>query len=312
MRALVTGGAGFIGSTVVDGLLAHDHEVLVVDDLSSGSLGNLEEARRESRIGFHRFDICSEGLRELIFQSKPEAVLHIAAQASVVRSVHDPLLDARINIMGLLNVLEGCVAADVRKVVFASSGGTIYGPQDELPVKETAIGRPASPYGITKRAAEDYLRYYRDEHGLDFISLALANVYGPRQDPHGEAGVVAIFCSKVLAGEQATIFGTGEFTRDFVFVEDVAHAFVLACDKGTAETVNIGTGVQTSIEELHRLVAEACGFDGEPAYGPERPGDIPHSALDPRKARKVLGWEPWTPAAEGVKRTVDWFRTRSV
>ncbi len=308
MRVLVTGGAGFIGSTVVDLLVAHGHEVAVVDDLSSGKLANLEDARREGKVGIHRFDIRTAGVRDLIVGARPEVILHLAAQPAVPASVTDPVHDAQVNVLGLLNVLEAGVAAEVRKVVFSSSGGTIYGTQQRFPVKETARGRPTSPYGITKRVAEDYLRYYKAQHDLDFTSLALANVYGPRQDPHGEAGVVAIFANKLLRGEAPTIFGTGEFTRDYVFVEDVAHAFVLACEQGSGHTVNIGTGVETSVNDLFRMMAAAAGFEGEAVYGPPRAGDLPRNALDPSKAAEILEWAPWTKIDEGVTRTIDWFR----
>jgi UDP-glucose 4-epimerase len=310
-RALVTGGAGFIGSAVVDALAAHGYEVYVVDDLSSGRLANLEEVRRRSPVKFHRFDICTERTADLFRQVSPEVVMNLAAQPSVPASVADPVHDARVNVVGLLRVLEACVSAGVRKVVHASSGGTIYGVQRRFPVKETARGRPVSPYGITKRAAEDYLRFYRAEHGLDFTSLALANVYGPRQDAHGESGVVAIFATTLLRGEPATIHGTGAQTRDFVYVDDVADAFVKADAAGSGETINIGTGVETTISEIYAHVARAAGYEGEPLHGPARPGDLPRSALDPSRAAEVLGWKPFTPLAEGIEATVEWFRGRA-
>jgi UDP-glucose 4-epimerase len=309
MRTLVTGGAGFIGSTVVDRLLAHDHEVYAVDDLSGGKLPNLDEARQQGGVTFHRYDIASEEIGDVFERVRPEVVFHLAAQPSVPVSVSDPVLDAQVNVIGLLRVLDACVAADVQKVVFASSGGTIYGPQEDLPVPETARGRPASPYGITKRCAEDYLRFYSEEFGLVFTSLALANVYGPRQDPHGESGVVAIFATKLLRGEAPRIDGDGEQTRDFVFVEDVAHAFVQAIDRAPGETVNISTGVETSIDEIYRLMAKASGFEGEAESGPARTGDVRRSALDPAKAAKVLEWRAWTALADGLAETLHWFRS---
>jgi UDP-glucose 4-epimerase len=307
MRALVTGGAGFIGSALVERLVAHGHEVYVVDDLSSGRLANLDEARREGHMKFHRFDIRSDNMRELFTQTAPEVVLHLAAQASVPSSVADPVKDAEINIIGLLHVLDACVAAKVRKIVFSSSGGTIYGPQTKLPVRETASGRPISPYGITKHAAESYLRFYRSEYGLDFTSLALANVYGPRQDPLGEAGVIAVFASKLIRGLAPTIDGTGEQTRDFVYVDDVAHAFVRACDAASGETINIATGVETSITKLFRVMAKAAAFTDGAVHGPSRPGDIVRSALDPAKAAKLLDWRAWTTLREGVDQTIAYF-----
>jgi UDP-glucose 4-epimerase len=310
MRTLVTGGAGFIGSAVVDSLAANGHDVYVVDDLSSGRLANFEEARRQGETKFHRFDIRDERLGELFEQVRPEVVCSLAAQPSVPASVADPVHDADVNVLGLLRLLDACVATGVRKIVHASSGGTIYGPQKKLPVRETARGRPISPYGISKHAGEDYLRFYASEHGLEFTSLALANVYGPRQDPHGESGVVAIFATKLVRGQAPRIDGSGDQTRDFVFVDDVAHAFVRACEAGSGETVNIGTGVETSINELYRLMAAAAGFTEAAIYGPARPGDVLHSALDPSKAAKVLGWKSWTTLPEGLRRTIDWFAAR--
>ena len=310
MRVLVTGGAGFIGSALVDLLIAHGHDVLAVDDLSTGSLPNLDEARRDARIKFHRFDICSEGFGDLVPQVKPEVVVHLAAQASVPKSVADPLLDAQTNVMGLLRVLDACVASSVRKVVFASSGGTIYGSQTKLPIKENAVGRPISPYGITKKVGEDYLRFYQAEYGLDFTSLALANVYGPRQDPHGEGAVVSRFAQRLIAGQAPRIDGTGEQTRDFVFVDDVANAFVRACDSGSGETINISTGIETSISQLFRVMAKTTDFHGEPEHGPGRPGDVLRSSLDPMKAAKLLDWQPWTSLPEGLAKTIAWCERR--
>ena len=310
MKALVTGGAGFIGSTVVDALRAHGHDVYVVDDFSQGKLTNLDDARRERGVTFHRYDIGSEAVGDLLQQVRPEVVFHLAAQASVPASVADPVADAQTNIIGMLRVLDACVAADVRKVVFAASGGTIYGVQEDLPVKETAIGRPVSPYGITKRAAEDYLRFYKEEFKLDFTSLALANVYGPRQDPHGESGVVAIFATKLLNNEPPRIDGSGDQTRDYVFVEDVAHAFVLGAEKGSGETINIATSVETSVNELYEMMANITSFAGEPVHGPARQGDVFRSSLDRTKAEDVLGWKPWTPLSEGLRKTIGWFRSQ--
>jgi UDP-glucose 4-epimerase len=211
-------------------------------------------------------------------------------------------------VIGLLRVLDACVQAGVRKIVFAASGGTIYGRQKTLPIKETANGRPESPYGITKRAAEDYLRFFKEQHHLDFTSLALANVYGPRQDPTGEAGVIAIFASLLVRGSPPTINGNGEDTRDYVFVEDVADAFVRAANSGSGQTINIGTGKETTVNELFGLMKHAAGYKADAEYGPPRAGDVPRSALDPAKALRLLDWRPTMPIKEGIKRTIDWFR----
>ena len=313
MRTLVTGGAGFIGSTLVDRLLAEGHAVDVVDDLSSGSLGNLADARSspDHDFTFHRLDIRSPEVSELIARRKPEVVFHLAAQMDVRVSVSRPVFDAEINIIGSLNVLEGARQAGSRKVVFASSGGTIYGDPDpvELPVRETHPQQPLSPYGVSKKAVGDYLVAYRQLHDLEFTALALANIYGPRQNPHGEAGVVAIFSGRLIKGEPCTIFGDGTSTRDYTFVDDVVDAFARAGDAGDGLLLNIGTGKETSVRELYDTVAHYAGTDEEPRYAPERPGELQRSCLDPGRASIHLGWKPWTTLESGIGQTVDWFRT---
>jgi UDP-glucose 4-epimerase len=309
---LVTGAAGFIGSHLCDRLLAEGRRVVGVDDLSTGRIANLAEARTYDRFTFHTLDVRAEELRAVAERHRPEVVMHLAAQPSVSVSMRDPLLDASVNVLGLLNVLEAAVAVGTRKVVFAASGGTLYGEARRLPVRETARrgARPLSPYGITKALALEYLRLYRERHGLDYTALALANVYGPRQDPHGEAGVVAIFASRMLAGERPTIFGDGTQTRDYVYVDDAVHAFALAAapDRGSGQVVNVGTGLETSVNRLFQLLADLTGFRGEPLFGPPREGDLARSALDPSLAATVLGWRPWTPLEEGLRETVAWFR----
>jgi UDP-glucose 4-epimerase len=314
MRALVTGGAGFIGSTLVDRLLAEGHAVDVVDDLSSGSLANLADARadRANDVTFHQIDLRDDGLIDLIARRQPQVVFHLAAQADVRVSVARPVFDAEVNVLGSLHVLEGARAAGSRKVVFASSGGTIYGDPDpsELPVKESHPQEPLSPYGVSKKVVGDYLRAYRELHQLEFTALALANVYGPRQDPHGEAGVVAIFAGLLLDGQPATIFGDGEQTRDFVYVDDVVDAFVRAADRGSGLLLNIGTGVETSVNTLYRTMADAAGVAAPPAHAPARPGELQRSALDPSRAGIHLGWEPWTTIGDGIADVLRWFRAR--
>jgi UDP-glucose 4-epimerase len=249
VKALVTGGAGFIGSTLTDRLLVEGWDVDVLDDLSTGSLANLSDARASAtgHFSFHRLDIRSAAVTDLIAHRRPDVIFHLAAQADVRVSVARPVFDAEVNILGTLNVCQGALAAGTKKIVFASSGGTIYGTPEHLPVREGHPQRPESPYGVAKKAAGDYLHYYREIHGLEYTALAFANVYGPRQDPHGEAGVVAIFAGMLLAKQRATIFGDGNQTRDFVFVDDVVDALVRAADRGTGLVINIGTGVETSV-----------------------------------------------------------------
>jgi UDP-glucose 4-epimerase len=310
VRALVTGGAGFIGSTLVDRLLAEGHAVDVVDDLSTGSLANLSEARADpSRdFTFHRLDIRSDALVELIAKRRPEVIFHLAAQADVRVSVADPVFDAEVNILGTLNVLEGARTAGSRKVVFAASGGTLYGESKKLPVRESAPQRPLSPYGVSKKSAGDYLAAYQEMYGLEWTALALGNVYGPRQDPHGEAGVVAIFGTRLLQREPCTIYGDGEQTRDFVYVDDVVDAFARAATKGSGLLMNIGTGQETSVNQLYRVLAELADYNVEPYRAPARKGELRRSSLDPGRAVIQLGWKPWTTLEEGTAEVLRWMQ----
>jgi UDP-glucose 4-epimerase len=237
-------------------------------------------------------------------------IFHLAAQADVRVSVARPAFDAEVNIVGTLNVLEGARQAGARKVVFAASGGTLYGETDKLPLRESAPQRPLSPYGVSKKAAMDYLVAYRELHGLEFTSLALANVYGPRQDPHGEAGVVAIFAGLLLSGQTCTIYGDGQQTRDFVYVDDVVDAFSRAATRGDGLLVNVGTGAETSVNQLYSTMATLVGVEQPPRYAPERPGELRRSALDPGRAAVQLGWKPWTAVEEGTAAVLRWFRDR--
>jgi UDP-glucose 4-epimerase len=308
---LVTGGAGFIGSTLVDRLLAEGHSVDVIDDLSTGSLANLTDARRATKeFAFHHADLRSGDVVDLIARRHPEVVFHLAAQADVRVSVARPAFDAEVNIVGSLNVLEGARQAGAAKVVFASSGGTIYGDvdPDQLPVRESHPQRPLSPYGVAKKVVGDYLHVYRELHELEFTALALANVYGPRQDPHGEAGVVAIFAGNLLEGRQSTIFGDGAQTRDFVYVDDVVDAFARAATRGSGLLVNVGTGVETSVNALYVTMASAAGVTTSPVHAPARSGELQRSALDPGRAGIHLGWRPWTSIEEGSAAVLRWFR----
>jgi UDP-glucose 4-epimerase len=315
MRAFVTGGAGFIGSALVDRLLAQSYQVDVIDNLSTGTLANLADARRSTvgHMTFHQIDVRSTVLTDLMVRSRPEVVFHLAAQTDVRASVADPVSDADVNILGSLRVLDAARSAGVRKVVFASSGGTIYGDPDprELPIRESHPQQPVSPYGVAKKAVGDYLHAYREIHNLEFTSLALANVYGPRQDPRGEAGVVAIFADRLLRGEACTVFGDGNQTRDFVYVDDVVDAFARAVERGGGLQLNVGTGIETSVNQLYRTMAAQAGVDAKPVLAPGRPGEMSRNSLDPGRAAIHLGWKPWTSLADGTATVLDWFRSRA-
>ena len=312
MRVLVTGGAGFIGSTLVDRLLAEGHEVTVVDDLSRGRLENLESARAAgARFGFHHMDVNDPAIESVVVGARPEVVFHLAAQIDVRLSVEDPVHDAQVNVVGTVRLAEAARRAGVRRIVFTSSGGSIYGPVTELPVAESRSVDPLSPYAAGKVAGEIYLEMYSRLYGLEWAGVAPANVYGPRQDPHGEAGVVAIFSQRLLSGAPTRVFGDGGNTRDYVYVDDVVDAFVRAATVPAAAGLrfNVGTGVETSDRELHSLVAEAAGAPDDPEYAPARLGDVARSALDAARAGEVLGWSPQVSIAAGVARTVDYFRS---
>ncbi len=312
MKALITGGAGFIGSMLTDRLLAEGHEVDVVDDLSTGSLANLADARAERtrRFSFQRLDIRSPAVTDFVIHRAPDVIFHLAAQADVRVSITRPAFDAEVNIIGSLHVFQGALAAGTRKVVFASSGGTIYGIPQDLPVREGHSQRPVSPYGVAKKAVGDYLHYYREVRGLEYTALAFANVYGPRQDPNGEAGVVSLFAGKLLNKERPTIFGDGQQTRDFVFVDDAVDALMRASEKGGGLVINIGTGIETSVQQLFDVMAKLVGFKQPAHYAPPRPGELQRSALDPGRAEIHLGWKPWTPLEEGVGRTLQFFKAQ--
>jgi UDP-glucose 4-epimerase len=308
---LVTGGAGFIGSNLADRLLAEDHRVIAVDDLSTGRIANLGDARSYGKAyTFFNMDVRAGGLLSLFERHRPEIVFHLAAQAGVRPSLEDPVHDASVNIMGALNVIECATKVGARKLVYAASGGTIYGEPKRLPAKESSAQAsfPLSPYGISKKTVSDYLGFYQRYRGLDYTSCALANVYGPRQDPHGEAGVISIFASSMLAGTAPTIFGDGNQTRDFVFIDDVIHAFVQAMDRGSGKLVNIGTGLETSVSGLYKLLAQIVGFDDEAQHGPLPPGELRRIALDISVAARALAWKPWTHLEDGLAETVAYLK----
>ena len=314
MRAVVTGGAGFIGSALVDRLVARGDDVLIIDDLSTGSTDNLADARAagSGTMELAVDDIGEAGTAELVAGHRPDVVFHLAAQTDVRLSVDAPVSDARTNVIGMLRVLDGAHAGGARKLVFASSGGTIYGEADPalLPFDEDTPQRPLSPYGVAKLAGGLYLDVYRALHGLAGTTLALANVYGPRQDPQGEAGVVAIFAGRLLSGQPCTVFGTGEQTRDFVYVDDVTDALLTAAERADGQLLNIGTGVEISVNDLYRTMAGMVGGPNDPVRGSARPGELDRSALDPTRAASELGWRPVTGLDDGLRATLDWFSDR--
>jgi UDP-glucose 4-epimerase len=310
VRTLVTGAAGFIGSTLVDRLLADGHWVLGVDDLSSGRSENIALAERDDKFEFAKADIVSADLIGLLADVKPEVVFHLGAQISVKLSVDDPQFDSTVNVVGTVRLAEAARRAGVRKIVHTSSGGSIYGTPPSYPTTEQVPTNPSSPYAASKVAGEVYLNMYRNLYGLQCSHIAPGNVYGPRQDPHGEAGVVAIFSRALLSGKPTRIFGDGSDTRDYVFVDDVVDAFVRAGgEAGDGQRFNIATGTETSTRELHSLIATAAGAPDNPEFHPPRLGDLRRSCLDISLAAEVLGWRPQVAIDDGVARTVDHFRS---
>src|ERR671916_2160623 len=304
MRVLLTGGAGFIGSHIADCLLARGHEVAIVDNLSTGKRENVPEGTR-----FYEVDIRS-GCAEVFQGFQPQALCHQAAQMDVRRSVREPDFDADVNVLGTVRLLQHCVEHGVGRVVFASTGGAVYGDQREFPAPEDHPQYPISPYGVSKLAGERYLHFYQAQYGLRYAALRYANVYGPRQDPHGEAGVVAIFCGNLAAGRGSTINGSGEQTRDYVYVEDVAWANVLALEgDAPSGAYNVGTGIETSVNELYEILRETSGADLLPAHGGAKTGEQLRSSVDPTAAAGVLGWRPETNLASGLKRALRFFKT---
>lgn len=309
MRALVTGAAGFIGSTLVDRLLADGHAVAGLDNFASGRATNLEHLAANPEFSFVEADIVTADLRAILDECRPEVVFHLAAQIDVRRSVADPQFDASVNVIGTVRLAEAARSTGVRKIVHTSSGGSIYGTPPSYPTSEDVPTDPASPYAAGKVAGEIYLNAFRHLYGLECSHIAPANVYGPRQDPHGEAGVVAIFAQALLAGKPTKVFGDGTNTRDYVFVDDVVEAFILASGSvGGGQRFNIGTGVETSDRQLHSAVAAAIGAPDDPEFHPPRLGDIKRSCLDIGLAERVLGWRPQVELTEGIRRTTEYFR----
>ena len=304
MRILVTGGAGFIGSNVADRFVALGHDVAVFDDLSSGFREFVP-----AKAAFFLGDLAdAAAIERAIGEFKPEIVDHHAAQIDVRKSVADPVFDARVNILGSIGMMQACTRHGVRKVVYASTGGALYGEGRQLPATEDHPVNPEAPYGASKHTVEHYLYLWKLLHGLDYTVLRYPNVYGPRQNPHGEAGVNAIFIGLMLAGKRPRIFGDGEAVRDYLYVDDVVEGNVLALDKGSGEMVNLGTGVGTSVNDIVRELAAITGFREGAIHEPARPGEVQKIYLDATRAKQVLGWTPKVPFAEGLRRTVEWSR----
>lgn len=303
MRVLVTGGAGFIGSHLVDALLAAGHEPIVIDNLATGDRGNL---RPEVR--FYEADIRDAGAVNALFaRERPEVLIHEAAQLDVRRSVADPGYDADVNIVGTLRLLQAGVEHGLQKVLFASSGGAIYGDTAIIPTPETNPTAPISPYGVSKLSIEHYLHYYHEIHSLPYVALRYANVYGPRQNPHGEAGVIAIFAERLLRGEPATIYGDGENTRDYVFVSDVVAANLGALARDKVGAYNVGTGIETTVNAIFRRINNLTEAGAEERHGEAKAGEQRRSCLDWEQARHDLGWAPQVGLDEGLARTVEFF-----
>jgi UDP-glucose 4-epimerase len=305
VNILITGGAGFIGSHVVDASIGEGHNVTVIDDLSTGRLDNLNRKAK-----FIKIDIRDEAINNLFAGGDFDAVIHHAAQMDVRRSVEDPRHDASVNIIGSLNLLENCIVNGIKKFIFASTGGAIYGEQEYFPADESHPVNPLSPYGIAKLAVEKYIFYYHVVHGLQYVNLRYANVYGPRQNPHGEAGVVAIFSSKLLNGKETLINGDGRQTRDYTYVSDVVRANMLALAFGDSGTFNVGTGSETDVNQLFRMIRELVGSSCQEKHGQAKRGEQIRSVLDHSRIRKILEWEPTVNIREGLEKTVDFFRNR--
>jgi len=303
MKIVVTGGAGFIGSHIVDAYIGAGHQVFIIDDLSSGDRRNLNP-----KADFHLMDILDPALPGLLGEISPDVVNHHAAQMDVRRSVDDPQFDARINILGLIHLLEGCKRARVKKVLYASSGGAVYGEQELLPTREDHPKSPQSPYGISKLTGEYYLSYYQTAFNIPSVALRYGNVYGPRQRADGEAGVIAIFIRHLLAGNSPKINGDGKQTRDYVYVGDVVGANILALESTTTGPLNIGTGHETDVVTLFELLGKGTGSKAAAVYGPAKLGEQRRSSLDISRARERIGWRPQTALSQGLEKTIEYCR----
>jgi UDP-glucose 4-epimerase len=305
-RILITGGAGFIGSTIADLFISAGWDVAILDDLSSGKRDNVPAAAR-----FYPVDVRSAAVKEVLAKERPTVLCHHAAQIDVRRSMVDPRFDADVNVGGLLNLMQAAVEAkSVEHVLFASSGGATYGDTDVVPTPESHPQRPLSHYGAAKAASELYLGVYRASYGIRSTALRYSNVYGPRQDPHGEAGVVAIFCGRLLDGKPCTVYGDGKQTRDYVFAGDVARANLLAAEKRFDGALNVGTGVETDVVQLYGHLARAAGSTRPPEHAEARLGEQKRSCIDPSAAAAALGWKPEVKLADGLARTFEWFKAK--
>ena len=304
MKILVTGGAGFFGSNLVDVLIEQGHEVAVVDNLLTGKKEHVNPAAH-----FFELDVRDKKLSQVLAQEKPEAVFHLAAQIDLRKSVEDPLWDAEENILGSINLLKLCQDfGGVKKIIFSSSGGAIYGDTNDIPTKESHQENPVSPYGIAKLTIDKYLHYYHQVFGLPYISLRYSNIYGPRQNAKGEAGVVAIFCDRLLSGQSVVINGNGSQTRDYVYVTDVVQANLLALDSAKVAVYNIGTGIETNVNQIADLIKKNINPEAEFSHGPAKAGEQQRSCLDANKAKVELGWQPAVDLAVGIQKTVEWFK----
>jgi UDP-glucose 4-epimerase len=305
MKILVTGGAGFIGSHIVDIYINSGHDVVIVDNLSTGSIENIN-----SKAEFVRLDIQDQKIEQLFAKHRFDVVNHQAAQMDVRRSVTDPVFDAQNNVIGFLNILQNCAKYGIKKVIFASSGGAIYGEQDYFPADEKHKTQPCSPYGITKLVGEKYLFFYAMNYGLKYLALRYANVYGPRQNPHGEAGVVAVFSKMLLEGKQPVINGSGEQTRDFVYVKDVVRASLLGLDYHENNIINIGTGVETNINQIYQILSRLTNANRPEKHGQAKEGEQFRSVISYKTAQQVLGWTPSYQLEKGLTETVEYFHSK--
>jgi len=305
MICLVTGGAGFIGSNIVDRLIEKNHKVIIIDNLTTGTKENINK-----KAVFYKLDIRDKNVEDVFKKEKPEIVFHTAAQIDVRKSVENPIEDSEINILGSLNILENCKKYNVKKFIFSSTGGAIYGDTNNIPTTEKEKARPISPYGTAKLTIENYLYYYNTVFNLKYVSLRYSNVYGPRQNSKGEAGVVAIFTDKLLKNEQPVINGDGKQTRDYVYVKDVVNANLFAFEKDIKGIYNIGTSKETDVNKIFQLINKSLGNKAEEKHAPAKKGEQMRSCLDYSKAKKILGWEPEYDVEKGIKETVEWFKNK--